>query len=547
MKNLKSNLFVFIFCYLCFVVYSAKSQIYLQWEKTVNGTINNEDYFTKSAVDDSGNVYLTGTIYNSTSGRDIICRKYSSSGDLLWQNDYSSVTPDGQDGGTAILYKDGYVYTTGDVETSFNVKDIIVMKRDAATGSLVWSKTYNGTGNGNDHVSSLTLDNAGNIYICGMSRNNTTDFDILIVKYNNSGGFQWDFTGGGSGFDRGIDIITDNSGNVFACGTDVTSNVFSEIVTFKFQPDGTQMMQEYLDNGIDSNDVAVNITIDAQGNVYTAGNVETLNQGVNIVLVKYNNAGMQQWVRYYNAASNGYDAVRDMKIDASGNIYMAGFSYSTVSNYDYITIKYNSAGTFLWAARYIGDYLTGDNVATGIALDGSGNIYVTGGSRESAAGSDITTLKYNNAGSMIWAMKQNGSTNTSYHENGRCISVDNINNVFVAGVNDASDGVVFKYVQAPIGIQQTGSEIPDFFELEQNYPNPFNPVTKINFAVPYDSKISLTVYDISGKIAASLVNSTLSAGRYSYLFNASNLSSGVYFCRLTADNYSYVQKMMLIK
>ncbi|HMQ79702.1 MAG TPA: T9SS type A sorting domain-containing protein [Ignavibacteria bacterium] len=523
------------------------AQVYKQWEKTVNGSINNEDYFTKSAVDDSGNVYLTGTIYNSTTGRDIIFRKYNSSGELVWQHDYSSVTPDGQDGGVAILYKDGYVYITGDVESSLNVKDIIVMKRDAATGSLVWSKTYNGTGNGNDHVSSLTLDNAGNIYICGMSRNNTTDFDILIVKYNNSGGFQWDFTGGQAGFDRGIDIKIDNSGNVFACGTDVFTNVFSKIVTMKFQPDGTQMMQEYIENGIDSSDAASKIAIDAQGNVYTAGYVETLNQGLNIALIKYNNAGIQQWVRYYNGTSNGNDAVRDMKIDPAGNIYMTGYSFSSVSNLDYITIKYNTAGSLLWAARYIGNYLAGDNVATGIALDDSANVYITGGSRESSTGSDIVTVKYNTVGTLLWAMKQNGSVNTSYSENGRCISVDNINNVFVAGVNDASDGILIKYVQAPIGIQFIGNEIPERFELMQNYPNPFNPAAKIVFSVPVNAHVKLAVYDMLGKEIAVPVNDVLKAGKYSYVFEGSQLASGTYFYRLSSEHFSEVKKMILLK
>jgi len=547
MKNLKSNLFVFIFCYLCFVVYSAKSQIYLQWEKTVNGTINNEDYFTKSAVDDSGNVYLTGTIYNSTTGRDIMFRKYNSSGELVWQHDYSSVTPDGQDGGVAILYKDGYVYVTGDVESSLNVKDIIVIKRDAYSGSLQWSKTYNGGGNQNDHVSSMALDNTGNVYICGMSRYASTDFDILIVKYNSAGGLQWDFTGGQAGFDRGIDIKIDNSGNVFACGTDVFTNVFSKIVTMKFQPDGTQMMQEYIENGIDSSDAASKIAIDAQGNVYTAGYVETLNQGLNIALVKYNNAGVLQWVRYYNGTSNGNDAVRDMKIDPAGNIYMTGYSFSSVSNLDYITIKYNTAGSLLWAARYIGNYLAGDNVATGIALDDSANVYITGGSRESSTGSDIVTAKYNTAGTLLWAMKQNGSVNTSYSENGRCISVDNINNVFVAGVNDASDGILIKYVQAPIGIQFIGNEIPERFELMQNYPNPFNPAAKIVFSVPVNAHVKLAVYDMLGKEIAVPVNGFLKAGKYSYVFEGSQLASGTYFYRLSSEHFSEVKKMILLK
>lgn len=547
MKTIKVTLAVSVFLFLSLQVNIVYPQIYQQWEKTVNGSINNEDYFTESALDDSGNVYLTGTIYNSPTGRDIIFRKYNSAGQMLWQHDYSSITPDGHDAGVSILYENGFVYVTGDVETALNVKDIIVIKRDAVTGNLIWSKTFNGAGNSNDHVSSLTLDNAGNVYIIGMSRNTTTDFDILIVKYNSSGGLQWDFTGGGNGFDRGIDIKTDNSGNVFACGTDVHSNVFSEMVTLKFQPDGTQMMQEYLDNGIDSNDAASKIEIDALGNVYTAGSVETLNQGQNIAIVKYNPAGVQQWVRYYNGASNGNESVRDMKIDVAGNIYLTGYSFSSVSNLDYITIKYNPAGTLQWAARYIGDYLAGDNVATSLELDSEGNVYVTGGSREYAAGSDITTLKYDPSGSMVWVMKKNGNVNSSYQENGRCLSVDNINNVFVGGVNDASDGIIIKYVQAPIGIQPIGNEIPEKYSLSQNYPNPFNPSTTIRFALPEGNLTTVKVYDIKGAEVKELANEFLYAGLYSVNFNASSLSSGTCFCRLTSGKFTDVKKMILVK
>ncbi len=544
MKKFKLYLPVFL---LFVFIQTSFPQVYKQWDKTVNGSINNEDYFTKSAVDDSGNVYLTGTIYNSPTGRDIMFRKYNSSGELVWQHDYSSATPDGQDGGVGILYKNGYVYITGDVETTLNVKDIIVIKRDAVSGNLIWSKTYNGAGNSNDHVYTFTLDNAGNVYICGMSSNGATDFDMLIVKYNSSGGFQWDYTGGGNGFDRGIDIEIDNSGNVFACGTDVASNVFSEIVTLKFQPDGSMMAEVYLENGVDSNDAASNIAIDAQGNVYTTGYVETLNQQMNIALVKYNNAGVQQWVRYYNGTSNGSDAVRDMKIDAAGNICLTGYSFSSVSNLDYITIKYNPAGSLLWAARYIGDYLAGDNIATGITLDDSANVYITGGSRESSAGSDIVTVKYNTAGSLQWVMKQNGSVNTSYQEYGRCIAVDNINNVFVAGVNDASDGILIKYVQAPIGIQPNGSEIPNEFVLKQNYPNPFNPSTNIEFSVPESGIVKLALYDILGREVSILIDQHMNAGNYSYRLNATGFSSGVYFCRMDSGNFTEIKKMILMK
>ncbi|HMS35143.1 MAG TPA: T9SS type A sorting domain-containing protein [Ignavibacteria bacterium] len=89
--------------------------------------------------------------------------------------------------------------------------------------------------------------------------------------------------------------------------------------------------------------------------------------------------------------------------------------------------------------------------------------------------------------------------------------------------------------------------IPTKFDLSQNYPNPFNPSTKISFDLPVDGKVSLKIFDMSGKELMTLVNEVKTAGYYSVSFNASSLSSGVYFYSLSADNFTATKKMMLIK
>ena len=89
--------------------------------------------------------------------------------------------------------------------------------------------------------------------------------------------------------------------------------------------------------------------------------------------------------------------------------------------------------------------------------------------------------------------------------------------------------------------------IPTKFELSQNYPNPFNPSTSINFDLPSDGKVSIKLFDMSGKEVAVLVNEVKTAGYYSVNFNASSLSSGVYFYNITADNFTATKKMMLVK
>ena len=89
--------------------------------------------------------------------------------------------------------------------------------------------------------------------------------------------------------------------------------------------------------------------------------------------------------------------------------------------------------------------------------------------------------------------------------------------------------------------------IPSRFEVYQNYPNPFNPSTKISFDLPVDSKVNVIVFDLSGKEIVTLINDVKTAGYYTLDFNASNLSSGIYFYRIIAGNFTATKKMTLIK
>ncbi|MFA7361587.1 MAG: T9SS type A sorting domain-containing protein [Candidatus Kapaibacterium sp.] len=90
--------------------------------------------------------------------------------------------------------------------------------------------------------------------------------------------------------------------------------------------------------------------------------------------------------------------------------------------------------------------------------------------------------------------------------------------------------------------------VPDKYYVSQNYPNPFNPVTKIDFNLPVDSKVSLVIYDVTGKVVAKLLNNEFrSAGYYTAEFDASKFSSGVYFYSFSTDKFNITKRMTLIK
>ena len=113
-------------------------------------------------------------------------------------------------------------------------------------------------------------------------------------------------------------------------------------------------------------------------------------------------------------------------------------------------------------------------------------------------------------------------------------------------------GTIHKLTGSSVTSVDDQSELPMVYELRQNYPNPFNPVTIIEYSVPPAElrdlmAVQLKVYDVLGNEAAILVNENKSAGNYQVSFDASNLVSGIYFYKMTANGYSKTKKMILLR
>jgi len=109
--------------------------------------------------------------------------------------------------------------------------------------------------------------------------------------------------------------------------------------------------------------------------------------------IKYYPNGDTAWVRRYNGPGDSTDYAYDMAVDDSGNVYVTGESYGSGTDKDYATIKYYPNGDTAWVKRYNGPG-DDDDAASAIAVDGSGNVYVTGESRGSGTGGDYATIKY---------------------------------------------------------------------------------------------------------------------------------------------------------
>ena len=153
-------------------------------------------------------------------------------------------------------------------------------------------------------------------------------------------------------------------------------------------------------------------------------------------------------------------------------------------------------------------------------------------------------------------INENEFSSTTAYTDCKVIKIKDPDNIFMVG---NSDHLFPEYeniyllktdttLNVPVvGIKNIVSEIPKEYSLSQNYPNPFNPVTNIQFKVASSKFVKLVVYDLLGRQVKTLVNEYKQAGIYQVSYNAEGLSSGIYFCRMTAGEFSDVKRMVLVR
>jgi len=330
-----------------------------------------------------------------------------------------------------------------------------------------------------------------------------------------------------------------------------------DYATIKYHPNGdTAWVRRFNEPGRDGYDRANAVVIDGSGNVYVTGWSDGTGTGTDYATIKYYPNGDTTWVRRYNGPANGTDYAMAIALDDSGFVYVTGYSDSTGTYQDYATIKYDSSGNELWVRRY-DNGVTGTDMSYAIAIDGSNNVYVTGMSGGGGAtGLDYATIKYYSNGDTAWVMRYNGPGNGSDYA--QAIAVDDSGNVYVTGRSEGSgsghDYCTIKYFQTASGVKdETGSrERPSEFDLSQNYPNPFNPTTKIEFTLAKSGFVTLQIYDVLGRRVRTLVSEELSSGYKSVIWDGKNedgkdVASGVYFYQLKVGDFSEPKKMLLLK
>ncbi|MBK8983681.1 MAG: SBBP repeat-containing protein [Ignavibacteria bacterium] len=297
-----------------------------------------------------------------------------------------------------------------------------------------WVRSFNGPVNGNDEALTHITDDSGNIYSSGKILGSGSGFDIYTVKYNPSGNILWEriYNGPGNGNDIAYSIALDNTYNVFVAGESIGDGTDRDFVLIKYNDLGAEQWNRRYNGNSSSVEIPEKAVTDEAGNVIITGTSHEPGVLFDIVTIKYNSEGDLLWKKHFNGASSGNDFADDMALDESGNIYVSGSTFEAATINDYLIIKYSSAGDELWHKTYNGTANGNDNM-TSIAADVSGNAVITGTSVGAGSGLDIVTIKYSPSGDVIW--ERWFTTSTVNIEEGKAITSDNLGNIFVTGTS----------------------------------------------------------------------------------------------------------------
>lgn len=175
-------------------------------------------------------------------------------------------------------------------------------------------------------------------------------------------------------------------------------------------------------------DLATNIAVDSEENVYVTGLCYGSGITMNYTTVAYDSSGKELWVARYYGAVDVEDEAPYIAVDSRGNVYVTGHSYGG-TYYDYTTIAYKGkTGKELWVKKYDGGSI---DFATAIAVDSGGNVYVTGWSYGGGTRFDYSTVAYDSSGNELWVTRYDGPLN--HRDHATAIAVDSEGNVYVTG------------------------------------------------------------------------------------------------------------------
>ncbi|NOX86614.1 MAG: T9SS type A sorting domain-containing protein [Chlorobi bacterium] len=477
-------------CFILLILFSFTTSLSFSqmiWSKTFGG-VNNDEGAVVRQTSDGGFIVSGVTDLLGNNVYNLWLIKTDAAGNEEWSKTY-----DLNAGDVRQTPDNGYIVATSKFKPASGDYDVVLMKTNS-TGDTLWTKTYGGSGD--EGASRVLLTADGGYAITGTTRSfGAGNTDFMLIKTNSTGEMLWMETYGGSYNDLCFEgQETADGGFILAGYKQMDAFENADFYLVKTDAGGNEQWNKNF--GGDQDDLAYSVAQTSDDGYILTGYTRSFGSGFySLYLVKTDESGDSVWTKVYggDVSDFGMSVIQTPEDDFA----ISGLtqSYSEDGVPDIWLLKTDVYGDILWT-----DHLGGSSAEQGSFIDQttSGDFIITG-----------FTYSYGAGESDLWLVRY------------------------------ASDG--------PTGIENREQSDGPAVEILGNFPNPFSSATTITYAVRQSARVTMSIYDITQREVARIVNDHKLPGTYKTVFDGSRLESGIYFCHLRTDNQEVVKKIVIAR
>jgi hypothetical protein len=475
-----------------------------------------------------------------------VCTSLAQPPDTLWTRDWRP--PFHEEGFSVTQVDDGFM-AAGYRVLSYNGTEAIWILKIDVYGDTMWTKTYDF--DDQDRANCIRKTDDGGFILCGETDSfGAGQSDLFLMKVDENGDSLWFHVWGGEDWDVGHEVQQTTDGGFIVVGTaDSYGFNQSKIYLIKTDADGdTLWTQKFGATGMGSIEgKSVQQTTD--GGYILVGSAQFVGDDYEQVwLIKTDANGDVEWSADYGDGTSDTEEGESVRQTTDGGYIITGRKREMGYDSDLWLVKTNASGVIEWADIYGHEDHNDWGYCVRQTTDGG---YVVAGEAglDDPVRTDCWLLKTDENGDSLWSFTIGGTgVDVAYEVE----ETDDEGFIIVGKTNTfAYSGYVDFYLMR-LGGELPFVESPNIPVLNQIilhpvFPNPANPVTTISFSLPHPQEASLAIYNTEGQVIAALAHEVQPASMQTYTWNASGMPSGVYLARLTGNNFTEIQKIVVMK
>lgn len=364
----------------------------LRWTRIYNGPASGFDAGLGVATAADGGPYVVGATAVTGQGVDLLLQKYSASGTRLWTKTYNG-DANGIDVGTGVAVARGSVYVTGCTAVAGRGM-MLLLRKYSSTGAVRWTRTRSGLASDDIYCGyGVAVAPDGMVYVVGFDSGKAAGnpVSLVLLSYSETGRELWTKTyqGPTTRGAAGYGVSVGEGGNVYVTGATIGYSPGESLLLRKYSPTGKPLWTKIFRGTGNGDAVGRGIATTPDGSIFVAGSVQTPGGEWSLLLQRYAANGTRVWTRDSKGLASTYAQGHGVAVGAQGSVYVTGTRSVFGQMSDILLQKYSATGALRWSKAYNGA-ANGRDSGSGVAAAGDGSVYVVG--ETSFAGEDIDLI-----------------------------------------------------------------------------------------------------------------------------------------------------------